>query len=242
VLVHDLGKALTPRSQWPSHRGHEKCGLAAVEAVCERLHAPAKYRKLALAVCEFHLHHHRLPELKPATALNLLEKLDAFRQPENARLFALCCTADLRGREGLHESDCPQADLLAAYHRTALEVDAGAVAAEVMGDGDHPRHPRSLLSGGGDGVAGAADGDLSRHPRSPLSRHPRSLLSGGGDGDGDDGGDGVADGDGDTTTGHIGQRIKKAIRRRRIAAIAAVKKAQAAPVIPANPAPAATRA
>jgi len=168
VLVHDLGKALTPRSQWPSHRGHEKRGLAAVEAVCERLHAPVKYRKLALAVCEFHLHHHRLRELKPATALKLLEKLDAFRQPENAHLFALCCTADLRGREGLHESDCPQADLLAAYHRAALNVDAGAVAAEVDGDG------------AGDGVAG-----------------------------------------------NTGQRIKKAIRRRRITAIAAVKKSRA---------------
>jgi len=168
VLVHDLGKALTPRSQWPSHRGHEKRGLAAVEAVCARLHAPAKYRKLALAVCEYHLHHHRLRELKPATALKLLEKLDAFRQPENVRLFALCCTADLRGREGLHESDCPQADLLAAYHHAALNVDAGAVAAEVTGDG------------AGDGVAG-----------------------------------------------NTGQRIKKAIRRRRITAIAAVKKARA---------------
>lgn len=166
ALMHDLGKALTPRAQWPSHRGHEKRGLAAVEAVCERLHAPVKYRKLALAVCEFHLHHHRLRELKPATALDLLERLDAFRQPENARLFALCCTADLRGREGLQDIDCPQAALLAAYHRAALEVDAGAVAAEVMGDGD-----------------------------------------------------------GDGSAGNTGQRIKKAVRRRRIAAITAVKKA-----------------
>jgi len=170
VLVHDLGKALTPRAEWPSHRGHEKRGLPAVEAVCARLHAPAKYRKLALAVCEFHLHHHRLRELKPATALKLLEQLDAFRQPENARLFALCCTADLRGREGLHDIDCPQAELLAAYHRAALEVDAGAVAADVTGDGDG---------------AGAAP------------------------------------------AGNTGQRIKKAIRRRRITAIAAVKKARA---------------
>jgi len=55
-------------------------------------------------------------------------------------------------------------------------------------DGDDDslsRHPRSLLSGGGDG-----DGDGDIHPR-----HPRSLLSGGGDGDGDGGGDGDSDGD-----------------------------------------------
>jgi len=65
------------------------------------------------------------------------------------------------------------------------------------GDGGLSRHPRSPLSGGGDGDgdgAGVADGadvaDGGIHPR-----HPRSLLSGGG-GDGGGGGDSdsVADG------------------------------------------------
>jgi len=43
--------------------------------------------------------------------------------------------------------------------------------------GHPPRHPRVLLSGGGDGGDGDV-GDGGTHPR-----HPRSLLSGGGDGD-----------------------------------------------------------
>ena len=129
VLVHDLGKALTPRQYWPAHRGHERSGLASVEAVCERLHAPGKYRKLAQAVCRYHLHHHRLPELRPATVLTLLEQLDAFRQPDNVRLFALCCVADLRGRAGREDLDCPQPRLLADYHCAARSVDAAAIAA-----------------------------------------------------------------------------------------------------------------
>lgn len=179
ALVHDLGKALTPRAQWPSHRGHERRGLAAVAAVCERLHAPSKYRKLALTVCEFHLHHHRLRELKPATALDLLEKLDAFRQPENARLFALACTADLRGRTGMQDIDCPQAALLAEYHRAALAVDAGAVAAEVAGDSAD------------DSADSSADNLADNSTVAPDRR--------------------------------AGAKIKQQLRRRRIAAIAAVK-------------------
>ena len=129
VLMHDLGKALTPKAQLPSHRGHEKSGLALVDALCARLRVPEKYRQLALRVCEYHLHHHRMAELKPATVLKLLLRLDGFRQPEHVRLFALCCVADLRGRTGMHEVDCPQSALLHRYHRAARSVDEAAIAA-----------------------------------------------------------------------------------------------------------------
>ena len=128
VLTHDLGKALTPKNALPAHRGHEKTGLKPVEAMCTRLRAPEKYRKLALAVCEYHLHHHRLRELKPATVLTLLEQLDGFRQPDNVRLFSLCCIADERGRTGMQDQACPQSELLHSYHATALSVNAAAIA------------------------------------------------------------------------------------------------------------------
>ncbi len=128
VLTHDLGKALTPENALPAHRGHEKSGLRLVEAMCERLRAPEKYRKLALRVCEYHLHHHRMQTLKPSTALTLLEHLDAFRQPGNVELFSLCCVADLRGRTGREEADCPQSELLRRYHQAAASVNAAAIA------------------------------------------------------------------------------------------------------------------
>ncbi len=131
VLVHDLGKALTPENELPSHRGHEKSGLRLVKAMCERLRTPEKYRKLALRVCEYHLHHHRMAELKPSTVLTLLEQLDGFRQPDNVGLFSLCCVADLRGRTGMAEAQCPQSALLQRYHHAARSVDAAAIAATV---------------------------------------------------------------------------------------------------------------
>lgn len=131
VLTHDLGKALTPKNLLPKHRGHEQSGLKPVAALCERLKVPNKYRKLALAVCEYHLHHHRIFELKPATVLRLFQQLDAFRQPDNARLFSLCCVADLRGRTGMENLECEQADLFARYHRAAMSVDAATIAAQL---------------------------------------------------------------------------------------------------------------
>ena len=56
ALTHDLGKGLTPSENWPSHRGHEKIGIEALEALCDRLKAPKAYRKLAEKVMRFHTH------------------------------------------------------------------------------------------------------------------------------------------------------------------------------------------
>ncbi|HED13583.1 MAG TPA: multifunctional CCA addition/repair protein, partial [Gammaproteobacteria bacterium] len=51
ALVHDLGKALTPLAELPGHRGHEQRGLALIDALCERLRVPRRFRRLALLVC-----------------------------------------------------------------------------------------------------------------------------------------------------------------------------------------------
>ena len=131
VLLHDLGKALTPMSELPSHRGHEKRGLKPIKQLCERLNAPSQYRSFALKVCEFHLHGHRIGQLKASTVMRLLEKFDGFRKPQLIDGFALCCLADKRGRSGRENDDAAQMDLLLDYHRAALAVDGGKVANEV---------------------------------------------------------------------------------------------------------------
>ncbi len=45
--VHDLGKALTPASILPGHRGHGDRGLPVIKALCGRLKIPNQYRDLA---------------------------------------------------------------------------------------------------------------------------------------------------------------------------------------------------
>lgn len=127
VLVHDLGKALTPESELPSHRQHENRGLKPINALCQRLAVPVAYREFALRVCEFHLFGHRAKELKPATVLKLFEKLDGFRNPNRVSMFTDCCLADRRGRTGHENDEDDTGKLLQDLHRAALSVDTAQV-------------------------------------------------------------------------------------------------------------------
>lgn len=54
VLLHDLGKGLTPEEILPSHHGHESAGIPLVRAVCERWRTPKALTTLAIGVCEYH--------------------------------------------------------------------------------------------------------------------------------------------------------------------------------------------
>jgi tRNA nucleotidyltransferase (CCA-adding enzyme) len=109
VLVHDLGKGATPADVLPSHRGHEERGVPLVEQLCQRLRTPKDFQKLGVKVSRWHLHSHRLFELKHSTVLKLLEGLDAFRTPEDLIAFSYACEADARGRDKYMDSQYPQA-------------------------------------------------------------------------------------------------------------------------------------
>lgn len=124
ALLHDLGKALTPRADWPAHHGHEQRGLPLIQAVCERLRVPTECRELAVLVAEFHLHAHRALELCPATLVRLLEQIDAFRRPQRLAPFLQACAADYSGRSGLSERAYPQAERLRLAHQAASAVSA----------------------------------------------------------------------------------------------------------------------
>ena len=124
VLLHDLGKGITPQEELPSHRGHESAGLPLVDAVCSRFKVPNAMHDLARKVCAKHLRCHRILEARPLTALRLLEKLDVFRQPELLADFAAACEADYRGREGLQDRPYPQGEYLQQIYRVAAGIRA----------------------------------------------------------------------------------------------------------------------
>ncbi len=127
ALVHDLGKGTTPQEEWPRHIAHEHRGVTLVEQLCDRLRVPRDYREIALLVTQHHGIYHRAEELRPATMLELLEKLDAFRRPERLELFLLACEADSRGRTGFEEQHFVQPDLIRAAYHAATQVDQKAV-------------------------------------------------------------------------------------------------------------------
>ncbi|UEO01407.1 multifunctional CCA addition/repair protein [Acidiferrobacter thiooxydans] len=122
VLLHDLGKGLTPRAEWPAHKGHEARGVGLVDAVCARLKAPVEYRALARAVAGYHLQVHTAMRLRPATVLRLIEAVDGFRRPGRFLEFLGACEADARGRSGLEDRPYPQAPWLRAARDAAAAV------------------------------------------------------------------------------------------------------------------------
>ncbi|MCD7099955.1 multifunctional CCA addition/repair protein [Stenotrophomonas sp. MMGLT7] len=130
ALTHDLGKALTPREQWPRHVMHEQRGLKPLAALCGRLRVPNEHRQLAAIACHEHLNVHRLPELRDKTVLELLERCDGFRRPERIARLALVCEADARGRLGSEDKPHPQGAELRRLHAAALAVNARDLAAQ----------------------------------------------------------------------------------------------------------------
>jgi tRNA nucleotidyltransferase (CCA-adding enzyme) len=122
ALVHDLGKGTTPRSEWPSHRGHEERSAALIEALAARLRIPSDYRELALIVARYHGNVHRAFELRPKTILEFMERADAFRRPERFAQALLACEADSRGRTGLENEPYTQRAYLLAAHDAAAAV------------------------------------------------------------------------------------------------------------------------
>lgn len=129
ALTHDLGKGNTPRSQLPSHPGHETRGCKLIRDIAGRLPVPKASRDLALLVAEFHTHCHRALELRAKTILKVLERTDAFRRPQRFEQFLVCCEADARGRAGLENRRYPQADFLRGAFAAAAAIDAGTIAA-----------------------------------------------------------------------------------------------------------------
>ena len=123
VLMHDLGKGITPLSVLPRHIGHEEKGVPLVKAVCNRLKVPNHYRDLAIAATRYHLLCHKAPTLKPSTTLKLLKNLDAFRRPERMAQFLLCCEADAKGRTGFENTPYPSGQWLQEVVGAVSEID-----------------------------------------------------------------------------------------------------------------------
>ena len=130
VLVHDVGKAITPEGVLPSHSGHEKRGLPLVKAICDRLTVPNKHRQLAMSVTEFHLHCHRALELKPATLLKLFQSIGAIRSPDKLIDFLTCCEADIKGRAGFEDAAYPSKDYLLAALEAVSQADISDLVAQ----------------------------------------------------------------------------------------------------------------
>ncbi|WFP96000.1 multifunctional CCA addition/repair protein [Acinetobacter sp. ANC 7201] len=133
VLVHDLGKALTPKDELPRHIMHEERGVKPVTEVCDRLKVPTNTKQLALAVCKEHLKCHQALTLKPGTLWRLLQRLDVLRRPERVEAFVQACECDSRGRLGLENREYPQSRYILDAIQVVRNIKAQDLPADVKG-------------------------------------------------------------------------------------------------------------
>jgi tRNA nucleotidyltransferase (CCA-adding enzyme) len=138
ALVHDLGKAHTPVSELPRHRGHEGRSLPLIEALCQRLRVPTDCKQLALLVAAEHGNIHRCESLNAESTLRLLMRCDALRQSERFEQALIACQADAQGRLGLEATPYPQATRLRTAHVAAKTVSGGEVVSRLQAQYDAP--------------------------------------------------------------------------------------------------------
>ena len=127
--VHDLGKGMTPESEWPSHKMHCHTGIKVIKNLCKRVRVPNEYKELALLVCEHHTNVHRASELRAQTFIKIFDKMDLWRKPERLESILLCCQADHAGRLGLELNPYPQKERMESAFNAAQHVEVKEVVA-----------------------------------------------------------------------------------------------------------------
>lgn len=143
VLMHDLGKGLTPAHELPGHPKHDALGIPLVRQVNARFKVPVSMGNIAEVMCGEHTRVHRGLELRETRIVQLLGRLDVLRRPERLEWLLAACEFDARGRLGLSDRKYPQADRIRKAADAIRSVDAGAVA---LAAADKSKIPISLYA------------------------------------------------------------------------------------------------
>jgi tRNA nucleotidyltransferase (CCA-adding enzyme) len=136
ALTHDFGKALSYKKQG-NLRGHEREGVAVVEAFCERLKVPNRFRDIGVLTSDNHTLCHTLEQLRPQTIHKLIvTNLNALVHPERFIAFTQACQCDAQGRgETLVDKPYPQAAKLRAIHNELQQMDKKQIVQDALKSG-----------------------------------------------------------------------------------------------------------
>lgn len=136
ALTHDFGKALSYKKRG-NLRGHEREGVAVVEAFCERLKVPNRFRDIGVLTSDNHTLCHTLEQLRPQTIHKLIvTNLNALVHPERFIAFTQACQCDAQGRgETLVDKPYPQAAKLRAIHNELQQMDKKQIVQDALKSG-----------------------------------------------------------------------------------------------------------
>ena len=92
ALVHDLGKGVTPREEWPHHYNHEENGVPVIKSFCKRIKMPKVFEKAGILTSKLHMKFGKFDSIKPSTIVNLIEEMERSRSLsyEGMEIIASC--------------------------------------------------------------------------------------------------------------------------------------------------------
>ena len=99
LLLHDIGKTLTPPEILPSHRGHDKAAAPLICAICRRLKVPKDYRDFALTIAAQHMQIRNVIDMRKSRLLQLLTDICELKYRKNISDYIRICRCDMLGRQ-----------------------------------------------------------------------------------------------------------------------------------------------
>lgn len=79
VLVHDLGKGLTPKEEYPHHYGHDEKGVPEVSKLSSRLKVPKEWEVYGKVACKEHMTGGIFYKMTPAKQVSYIERVSKSR-------------------------------------------------------------------------------------------------------------------------------------------------------------------
>lgn len=79
ALVHDLGKGITPKEEYPHHYNHETNGVPLVEKLGNRIGIPNKWINSGKIACKEHMRGGIFYKMKPAKKVEFIERISKTR-------------------------------------------------------------------------------------------------------------------------------------------------------------------
>jgi tRNA nucleotidyltransferase (CCA-adding enzyme) len=136
ALVHDFGKPVSYKKQ-NNLRGHEREGVAVVDAFCKRLKVPNRFADIGKLMSDNHTLCHTLDQLRPQTIHKLLvTNLNALVHPARFIAFTYACQCDAQGRgDTLVDKPYPQAEKLRNIHNALQKMDKKQVVQQALKNG-----------------------------------------------------------------------------------------------------------
>lgn len=127
ALLHDIGKALTPPDILPSHYGHERRGIDLAKQVCRRLKLSRYIAELARLVTGDHGRFHQALEMRPIKVVDLMTRIDAYRQPARFEAILRVCEADFHYLPARAGQVYEQGEFLRRILKAAEQIDTRAI-------------------------------------------------------------------------------------------------------------------